>query len=98
VHSWGNSKLVKELVYISYASAFVLIITGLFSNLYDIATETSDKTIIFADDMRNAIDCATRGISIYECSPNLGQEQFQEELEDTRELMNKTIEEIKELA
>jgi hypothetical protein len=71
---------------------------GLFSDLYNIADKTSDKTITFAEDMENAIDCATRGISIYECSPNLGQENFQEELKNTKDLLNQTIKDIDELA
>lgn len=85
--------MVKEIL---YASVFAILLTSLFANLYSIAKETSDKTVVFADDMKNAIECATRGISIYYCSPNLASsKQFEEELDKTNHLLNSTIKDMK---
>lgn len=85
--------MVKEIM---YASIFAILLTSLFANLYSIAKDTSEKTVVFADDMKNAIECATRGISIYYCSPNLASsEQFETELERTRHLLNDTVKDMK---
>lgn len=84
--------MVKELIYVS---VFAILLTSLFANLYSIAKETSEKTVVFADDMKNAIDCATRGISIYYCSPDLDSEQFLDELNKTRAVLNETSRKLK---
>lgn len=89
---WGVRKLLKEIM---YASVFALLLTGLFLNLCSIAKETSDKTIAFADDMENVMDCATRGISIYYCSPDLATTNFEPELNKTRTVLNDTISDLK---
>ena len=65
---------------IIYSSMAVLLITGMFMNLMDIAQTTADTTLTFATDMNLALDCATRGVSIFECSPNLDPEPFVKQL------------------
>lgn len=86
--------MVKEII---YASVFAVLLTSLFANLYSVARETSDKTVVFADDMKNAVDCATRGISIYYCSPNLDSEQFLDDMNKTRQYFNETAESLKQI-
>jgi hypothetical protein len=49
---------------------------GFMASLVEIAESTEDKAIAFADDMNNAMDCATRGIPIEVCSPNIMNHDF----------------------
>ncbi|MBN2881860.1 hypothetical protein JXM83_07470 [Candidatus Woesearchaeota archaeon] len=75
---------------IVYSSMAVILITSMFMNLMDIAQNTADRTLVFATDMNLAIECATRGISVFECSPNLDPEPFKEQLKQTQEYLQKT--------
>ncbi|MBD3209378.1 hypothetical protein GF367_03080 [Candidatus Woesearchaeota archaeon] len=74
---------------------FITIILGFATQLETIAEDTSDKAIDFSQDMSNAMDCATKGIPITECSPNLmdhdfapEQEAFQATLQDMEETLS----------
>ncbi|MFP4403348.1 MAG: hypothetical protein ACLFPJ_03295 [Candidatus Woesearchaeota archaeon] len=51
--------------------------------LVDSAENISLKTANFAFDMQNAVDCATRGVDIYECSPNLDSYNFKTDVNNT---------------
>ncbi|RME53458.1 hypothetical protein D6783_01975 [Candidatus Woesearchaeota archaeon] len=67
----------------------IVLITGLALQLNDIAQRTSQKTIRFATDVDNAMDCALFGVDIKECSPDLVKNsgEFERELRDFREVM-----------
>lgn len=54
---------------------------GFMASLVEIAESTQDKAVAFADDMNKAMDCATRGIPIEICSPNLMSQDFQPEID-----------------
>ena len=70
--------------------AFAIFFLGFAMQMVDIAESTSAKTISFADDMNNAMDCATKGIDLTVCSPNLMNHDFKPEI-------NKTIQANKDL-
>jgi len=61
----------------------VVIILGLTTQLGTVAESSADKAVAFADDMNNAIDCATRGIALEVCSPNLMSHDFEPEINAT---------------
>ena len=60
---------------------FMTLIIGVASQMEEIAQDTSDKALAFSDDMNNAMDCATRGVPIEECSPDLMKKDFGPEKE-----------------
>ena len=77
---------------------FMALIVGFATQLEDVAQDTSAKALAFSDDMNKAMDCATRGIPISACSPNLTQHDFspeQEEflavLEEMEDALNNTV-------
>jgi len=63
-----------------------LMILGFIPQLLTIAESSQEKAIVFADDMNAAIDCATRGVALEECSPNLMNHDFSPEMTETVEL------------
>jgi hypothetical protein len=71
---------MKELV---IYPAFAVFFLGFAMQMVDIAESSSEKTIAFADDMNNAIDCATKGIDLSICSPNLMNHDFSAEINQT---------------
>ncbi len=93
--------MVKELLTIPIVLAIVV---GFGTQLETTANDVSAKTLAFTDDMNLAIPCATHGIPISECSPELLNYDFSEEreefttiLEDMKEqLGNLTIEDFEE--
>lgn len=77
---------------------FMTLILGFALQMENIAQESADKAIAFSDDMNNAMDCATRGIPISVCSPNLVEYDFSEDtkeyliaLEEMKTTLNNTI-------
>lgn len=71
------------------------LIVGFASQLEDIAKDSSEKAIEFSDDMNNAMECATKGIPISVCSPDLMNydfsaqtEEFQAVLDDMEEKLS----------
>ena len=86
---------MKELL---VAPAVILVVLGALTQFEDIALDTSDKALAFSDDMNGAMDCATRGIPIRECSPDLmggydftqEREDFTQALIDLEEQLNQT--------
>jgi len=67
---------------------FFVLIFGFALELIDIAETTSSKVIYFADEMNNAMECATKGIHISECSPELLQIDFSPEINRTMSTLN----------
>lgn len=70
----------------------IIIVLGFMTQLSDIAMSTSNKALNFADDMNNAMDCASRGIPVQECSPNLNKQDFTPEKKEFIDLNKKMIE------
>lgn len=77
---------------------FMALIVGSATHLESVAEDTSAKALAFTDDMNDAMDCATRGIPISACSPNLTNHDFSEEqeeflaiLDEMKETFNNTI-------
>ncbi len=60
-----------------------IMILGFVPQLLTVAESSQAKAISFADDMNNAIDCATRGIALEICSPDLMNHDFTPELNQT---------------
>jgi hypothetical protein len=77
---------MKELITIPLVASLILSVS---IELIAVAESASDKVINYAQDMDNALDCAFRGIDITICSPNLGKESFELELEKTKEVIDK---------
>jgi hypothetical protein len=71
---------MKELIMVPVVLGLVL---TLGMQLSDIADSSAQKTVDFAEDMNNAFDCAARGVSIYECSPDLKTTSFKKEMNET---------------
>lgn len=63
----------------------VLVLSGLGLQLNDIAQKASGKTISFADNAGEAVDCALLGIAIEECSPDLLEVAFEDDLREFEE-------------
>jgi len=68
-----------------------LMILGFLPQLVTIAESSSDKAIEFADDMNSAIDCATTARPLEECSPELYEHDFTEEIDETLKLTEEII-------
>jgi hypothetical protein len=79
---------MKELI---IYPAFAVMFLGFAMQMVDIAESTTQKTVAFADDMNNAIDCATKGIDLSICSPNLMNHDFSPEINQTISANKKII-------
>lgn len=77
---------MKELL---LAPLILSLFLGFALELNEIAKDTSAQTLVFADDMRNALPCATKGIPITECSPNLANPAFEDELQHTLDVLER---------
>jgi len=73
-----------------------LMILGFVPDLIKVAESSSEKAIDFADDMNSAIDCATRGIPIEICSPDLMSHNFDQEINQTVQINSEILEMIEE--
>ena len=82
---------MKELIFIP---AIALLIIGFAFQLQEIAESSSEKTLDFADDMNKAMDCATLGKPIRECSPDLLKTDFSEEVNATITILEEMEEAI----
>lgn len=60
---------------------FFTLIIGVAVELQSIAEDTSDKALAFASDMNSAMPCATQGIPLEQCSPELFSYDFTSEQE-----------------
>ena len=83
--------MYKELV---IAPMIVVFLLGFALQLTDIAESTSAKVLNYADDMNRALDCATSGISIYNCSPNLNSYDFKEDAKEYKKFNEEYIEQL----
>ena len=76
-------------------SVFGILLLGFATQLMDVAASTSEKTLDFTYDMQEAVDCATKGVDMRECSPNLYKHDFEGEIEKTIEINREFIDDIK---
>lgn len=79
------------------------VVIGFASQLEDLAMDSSKKALDFADDMNKAMECATKGLPITLCSPNVTSYDFSPEteeftilLEDMQEELNLAMSDIEE--
>jgi len=57
----------------------IILILATATQLYDVAESSSNKAVDFAEDMDDAIDCATHGVDMNQCSPGLYSHDFSSE-------------------
>ena len=69
------------------APAVLAIVLGLAIQLEEVARSSSEKALDFADDMNSAMDCARLGRPIRECSPGLYEMDFDDEIEQTMDIL-----------
>jgi len=84
---------MKELL---IAPVVILMILSFTPRLLNIAESSQEKAVNFADDMNAAIDCATRGIPLEVCSPDLMEHNFDTEINKTIELNSEILEMLAE--
>ena len=63
------------------------------SQLADVAQSTADKTLSYATDMEQAVDCAFHGLPLEECSPDIYKYDFKEDINHTMEVTNEYLSE-----
>jgi len=76
---------MKALIILPFVG---LLLFPFVTELLTVAHSSQEKAVNFADDMNAAIDCATRGIPIAECSPDLMSYDFTPEMDETIEISN----------
>ncbi len=74
--------MVKEMLAIP---AITIVLLSYFSQMSELAENSADKAVDFAEDMNKAIDCATEARELSECSPNLFSQDFKEDIEKLQE-------------
>jgi hypothetical protein len=67
------------------------------TQMIDIAEGSSEKAIAFASDMEAAIDCATAGIPLEKCSPDLAKHDFEPDVKEFQQALNETQEQLTEI-
>lgn len=70
------------------------VVIGFASQLEDLAMDSSEKALEFADDMNKAMECATKGIPITLCSPNVTSYDFSPETEEFSVILEDMQEEL----
>jgi len=70
-----------------YAPIIVALLLGTLTQLEDLGEEASQKTIDYAEQAVNAIDCAYQARPLTECSPDLFNADFTAEIEETNRLL-----------
>ncbi len=78
---------MKELLIIPIIAITIL---GIATSLVETAEESGEKVVAYAQDMNDAMDCAFLGKPLSDCSPELLETDFKEDI-------SKTQEEIKEI-
>ncbi len=63
----------------------LIAIFGVLADLEALAYEVSERTVEFADDAVNALDCAYEARPLTKCSPGLINADFSEEIARTNE-------------
>lgn len=77
---------------------FAVLFLSFATQLMGIAESTSQKSLDFTKDMEKAVDCATKGVDIRECSPGIYEHEFEDDIEKTIEANEEFIDNIKEAA
>jgi hypothetical protein len=62
--------------YLAIVPMAILLVLATATQLYDIAESSSGKAVLFAQDMDDAMDCATAGVDLNQCSPGLYSHDF----------------------
>ena len=65
--------------YIIILPMAALLILATADELFSVAESSSNKAVSFAEGMNDAIDCATAGVDLNQCSPGLYSYDFSEE-------------------
>ena len=82
---------MKELLIIPIIAITLLSIA---TQLVETAEESGEKVTAYAQDMTNAMDCAFLGKPLEECSPNLLETDFKEDMVKTQEELKAIQEEL----
>lgn len=80
------------------APIMLLFLLGFIVELGEIAESTSVKTLRYTQDMSDAMDCAFRGVSISECSPNLLETDFEPEINRSINFSIRYLDTLEELS
>ncbi|MCB9361959.1 hypothetical protein H6504_00855 [Candidatus Woesearchaeota archaeon] len=75
---------MKELLIVP---GVALLLISFAMQLESIAQDSGEKAVAYAEDMSAAMDCATHGILISECSPDLLSTNFDDELNRTQAVL-----------
>ena len=84
--------MIREIII--YPAVGIMILT-MALQLTEVAESTSEKALTFTKDMENAIDCATRGVELSICSPNLYSSDFETDIEEQIDLNYQMIDELR---
>jgi hypothetical protein len=77
------------------APVAVLVVLSFVTQLADVASSTSEKTLNYASEMDSAVDCAFRGIPVSVCSPELTSYDFEPDAVEYMELNREYIDALK---
>jgi len=75
----------------------MVVIVGFATQLEDLALDSSEKALRFADDINEAMECATKGLPITWCSPNVTSYDFSPETEEFSAILDEMQEELSPL-
>ena len=75
---------MKEYILVPVLLAGIL---GVALELEELSIHASDKTLEFAQQAVSALDCAYEARPLTECSPEITNAQFREEIEQTNKLL-----------
>ena len=78
---------MKELFVVPVALATIL---GMVAELELLATDAQERTLQYAEDTLNALDCAYEARPITECSPGITNPDFEEQIKQTNKLLKET--------
>lgn len=84
---------MKEIIIVPFLGLMIL---AFVPQLVAIAESSQEKAVLFADDMNAAIDCATRGVALEVCSPNLMEHDFTPEIDAVLEIVEEVPSEATE--
>jgi predicted membrane protein len=84
--------MLKEIIITPIIAVFII---GFALQLAEVAESASGKVLNFADDMNEALDCALMGVDIYQCSPELREYDFSDDLEEYRDINLEYLNELK---
>lgn len=73
---------MKELLIIPIIALTIL---GIATSLVDTAEQSGEKVVAYAQDMNDAMDCAFLGKPLSDCSPDLLETDFKEDIATTQQ-------------